>query len=303
MRKTLASKVMPRKSKSTGTYPSPLPAHETKHHPQLTYPFLDKTFSLKQLNDGQSNGTGLWLGSQCLSLYLSDIEQSLLKSVKARRKVENTTTAERPPRAIELGSGIGLGALALSSSGWDVLATDTDFIVRSVLQPNVTTNTSLSSGRVRAKELDWTTPPLEWRWDNPSSVTCSAEKEAINEVDDIAMPTIDPPFDLIISSDTIFSAELAPCLLRTMAHLSKISRVPPASAETPGGKAYYPPVYLAIENRDPLLVAKTLNEAREEWGFGLTRVPHTKVSATLKTGGVDWDEEEWEGVEIWVLTL
>jgi hypothetical protein len=84
---------------------SPRPAHETKAEAILQYPFLEKTFPLKQQDDGQSNGTGLWLGSQCLSVYLASIQPALLKK---HRKGKST----HRPRAIELGSGLGLGASA-----------------------------------------------------------------------------------------------------------------------------------------------------------------------------------------------
>lgn len=77
---------------------SPLPAHETKHISQLQYPFRTSVFHLTQLDNGLTNGTGLWLGAQCLSLFLADIYgRTVLRSTR--------------PRAIELGSGIGLSAL------------------------------------------------------------------------------------------------------------------------------------------------------------------------------------------------
>lgn len=47
---------------------------------------------LKQVNDGTSNGTMLWLGAQCLAVYLVD---------KKKHKV------------VELGSGIGFTAWVL----------------------------------------------------------------------------------------------------------------------------------------------------------------------------------------------
>ena len=80
-----------------------------------------------------------------------------------------------------------------------------------------------------------------------------------------------------------------PCLLRTIHHLSSIS-----------GSA---PAYVAIENRDPLLVSKTLQDARDVWKFDVTRVPNAKLTAALKKGGVNWADDEWEGVEIWKLQL
>ena len=76
---------------------------------------------LYQRDDGQSNGTALWLGGQCLSLYLVDIAR---KAVTIREKAtassssleapSHTASRDMPalprPKAIELGSGIGLTA-------------------------------------------------------------------------------------------------------------------------------------------------------------------------------------------------
>lgn len=81
------------------------PAHETKHIPLLQYPFRAHLFHLTQLDNGATNGTGLWLGAQCLSLYLSDLLRN-----KSASPSGLSTGAQRPNKAIELGSGIGLSA-------------------------------------------------------------------------------------------------------------------------------------------------------------------------------------------------
>ncbi|KAG9043018.1 hypothetical protein FS837_010133 [Tulasnella sp. UAMH 9824] len=295
-----------RRSSKNSSNPSPLPAHETKDVSLLSYPFLSTTFSLKQLNDGRGNGTGLWLGSQCLSLYLADIEKrELLRSFKTRRKISGEPAQGSAPRAIELGSGIGLGALALASSGWNVLATDISLIVDAVLKPNVTSNPQ--PGIVQARELDWGVVPSTWIWDDPDSITSTGIKSSetsgkpahFKPPSDADMTSISPPFDLIFTSDTIFSAELAPHLLRTIQHLARISGLSGSKVE----RVSYPPAYLALENRDPLLVEKTLRQANEVWGFEVSRVPHSKVNSAMRKGGVNWEDEEWEGVEIWKLQL
>ena len=77
------------------------PAHETKHIPELEYPFLASSFRLAQLDNGVSNGTALWLGAQCLSIYLAHLYGT---------KHRAPTQQARRPRVIELGSGIGLSA-------------------------------------------------------------------------------------------------------------------------------------------------------------------------------------------------
>ena len=81
------------------------PAHHTKHVPLLQYPFRNASFHLTQRNNGQSNGTDLWLGAQCLSLYLADI---------CARKA--SIPSQTRPKLIELGSGIGLSAYVFPPS-------------------------------------------------------------------------------------------------------------------------------------------------------------------------------------------
>jgi hypothetical protein len=75
------------------------PAHHTKHLPVLGYLFNDIAFHLVQRDDGISNGTALWLGAQVLSIFLA---------AQFKGKFRNTTMVR--PKAVELGSGIGLMA-------------------------------------------------------------------------------------------------------------------------------------------------------------------------------------------------
>jgi hypothetical protein len=86
----------------------PLPAHHTKHLPLLQYDLAHHTFTLAQQDSGHTNGSALWLGAQCLSLYLLD------PSSHHRRKPRGAAHRQaRRPRAIELGSGIGLSGSVL----------------------------------------------------------------------------------------------------------------------------------------------------------------------------------------------
>jgi protein N-lysine methyltransferase METTL21D len=80
-----------------GMSAQPAPAHLTKHIPVLEYSINSSVFLLSQLSDGVSNGTALWLGGQCLAMYLAQMHNKFKPS-----------NLQRPPRAIELGSGIGL---------------------------------------------------------------------------------------------------------------------------------------------------------------------------------------------------
>lgn len=79
------------------------PAHHTKHLSLLQHPFRASSFHLTQRNNGQTNGTALWLGAQCLALYLAHI---------CARK--STIPSHRRPTVVELGSGIGLSAYVRS---------------------------------------------------------------------------------------------------------------------------------------------------------------------------------------------
>ncbi|KAF4614812.1 hypothetical protein D9613_002958 [Agrocybe pediades] len=116
----------------------PLAAHLTKHIPLLHYPFAGSLFALSQLSNGHSNGTALWLGGQCLAMYLAQMH--------AKFRPSHLT---RLPRVIELGSGIGLTALSLSSLGWDVLATDIPHVITSVLEKNI------KNEGIRVTGIDW----------------------------------------------------------------------------------------------------------------------------------------------------
>ncbi len=82
-----------------------LPAHKTKHVAELQYTFMHSSFRLTQQDSGITNGTALWLGAQCLSVFLADIYGNKHRS--------RQLAAHRRPRVIELGSGIGLSAYVL----------------------------------------------------------------------------------------------------------------------------------------------------------------------------------------------
>lgn len=84
------------------------PAHHTKHLPVLAYPFNDVAFHLVQRDDGISNGTALWLGAQVLSVYLSAEFKGKSKTIETGTNNNMYDTAR--PKAVELGSGIGLMA-------------------------------------------------------------------------------------------------------------------------------------------------------------------------------------------------
>jgi hypothetical protein len=182
-------------------------------------------------------------------------------------------------------------SLAVHALGWDVLATDTAHTISSVLSPNIASNYPCpsSGGTIQIRELDWLVPPESWDWTNPIAVasTSSSTSSSVTRADD---PTVlRPPFDLIISSDTIYVVELVQPFFRAL-----------HAAVTASGS---PSVYLCIECRDSALVDRALTEAKDVWGFTVTHVAHRRVSKAMEKGGLKWKKEDWDGVEIWRLKL
>ncbi|KAH9981239.1 hypothetical protein BGW80DRAFT_1471833 [Lactifluus volemus] len=237
-----------------------LPAHQTTHLDTIHY---SNKFILLQKHNGTSTGDVLWLGAQCLSAYLPTIHKSITL---------NPSSLHIRPRLLELGSGTGLAALTMHSLGWDVLATDTDHIIYSVLSPNIAMNYP------DPLALDWLVPPISWDWSNPVAVASTTLPPSSTTDANL----LQPPFDLIISSDTIYTSELVQPLLRTLHAAATISGSPP--------------VYLCIERRDPALLD-------QRWGFTTTRIPRKKISKAMEKGGLKWNKEDWDGVEIWKLKL
>ncbi|KAG6890462.1 hypothetical protein C0992_001509 [Termitomyces sp. T32_za158] len=247
------------------------PAHRTKHQPLLDFP----PFLLAQSDDGTANGTALWLGAQCLSAYLAAIHAV-------------------PGVVCELGSGIGLTALVMSSLRWHVLATDIPHVISSVLSPNIQNNLHRlppAAGSIQVRELDWTVPPADWSWDHPSVVASPSPSSS-----SAAANLLRPPFDLICTADTVYDPFLVQPLLRTLHALCVAS-----AAAAPNARA--PPVYLCLERRDPPLVDRCLSEAHLTWGFHVQRIPHRKLAKAMHKAGMNWPKEDWEGIEIWKFTL
>ncbi|KAH8117329.1 hypothetical protein DFH11DRAFT_1839761 [Phellopilus nigrolimitatus] len=308
-----------------------LPAHQTKHLPMLTYPFFDNTFELSQSNDGHVNGTALWLGAQCLSAFLADVLPS--PQTKSFHRTTNSSASVlqgqgvRKLRAIELGSGIGLSALALAALGWDVLATDTPAVIDAVLASNVARNMQeeILVGTVQVRALDWTVPPAEWDWDDPACVadprSDSAKRRGSDFGSTIDKGTADdadellrPPFDLILTADTVYSPALISPLLRTLRHLCLLSlgatnssSKSPSSSVNPSEKSAklkHPHLYLALEARDPVLVSSFFAEVRNTWGLAATQVPQRRVVRGMARVGLSgWARSDWEGVQIWKMQL
>lgn len=174
-----------------------------------------------------------------------------------------------------------------------MLATDIPEVVSTVLRQNITQNIPVLpaiSGHIEIRELDWTVPPDRWTWDNDKVITNASESSSGN-LSSHPKELLRPPFDLIITSDTLYSPDLTRPLLRTLHALSVSS------------SSHSPPIYICIERRDPLLVDHALAEAKGVWGFNVERVSHRKLVKAMEKCGVKWVMDDWDGVEIWKFVL
>lgn len=195
----------------------------------------------------------------------------------------------------------------MAALGWDVLATDHNKVLSTVLRRNIDANSAslpAHSGTIEIRELDWTILPEKWTWDSSTAISTSlpatenTQQPGLSS-DQRSKSTLVPPFDLIVSADTVYSLELVQPLLRTLHALCTASiQFNPLTAQSRS-----PPVYLCIERRDPTLVDIALTEAQNMWGFSISRIPHRKISKSMEKHGLKWAREDWDGVEIWKLTM
>ncbi|KAF7294986.1 HIT domain-containing protein [Mycena indigotica] len=213
-----------------------LPAPESKGQPVIDF----NGFSLIQSDDGASNGTGLWLGAQVLSAFLG-----------------SSNAVKKGMHVMEFGSGLGLTALYLAEKfGCKVVASDLPWVISKVLAPNISNNIERLSGTVLVRELDWTIPPGCWLWDHPTIIASP------NHTPPIAQH-LTTPFDLVLSADTIYRADLITPLLRSL-HAVCTQSLALSNRS--------PIVFVCLERRDPLLTDKALKEAEDVWGFSVHRL-------------------------------
>lgn len=214
------------------------------------------------------------------------------------------------PRAIDLGAGTGasrrenlrdrsradgrsltgLLSLSLASQGFDVLATDVPSIANTLLASNLSRNSSLvdvgaSAPILEARPLDWFAEPSTWTWDQPSVTPL----DSISPSQDALSTILSPPFDLIVTTDSIYHPTLSQPLLRTLTALTKLC--PPST-----------PVFVALEVRDPVLIAAFFDSARTEWGFKCAMVEEERLKMIVRRRLPEWEDEDWEGVQVWRLT-
>jgi hypothetical protein len=165
-------------------------------------------------------------------------------------------------------------------------------VISSVLAKNITNNLSAlpaGSGTIQIRELDWSVPPEKWTWDHEHAI---ASHSGVSSAAQSSLSLLQPPFDLIISADTVYSLDLIEPMLRTLHALSMLS----ASASR------YPLILLCIERRDPALVDRLLTDAKDNWSFDVERIPHKKLVKAVEKGS-QWNKSDWEGVEIWKFRL
>jgi hypothetical protein len=152
---------------------------------------------------------------------------------------------------------------------------------------------------VIVKELDWTVSPEQWKWHHPTTVTSVDKGPDIDQgisfdsTEDSTVQHQKPPFDLIVTTDTLYHTALVTPLLRSLKHL--------VTSSTVGRSA--PRCLVALERRDPPLITAALNEARDSWDFKCERVPQRKIVRAMERAEMRWKKEDWEGVEIWELSL
>ena len=148
---------------------------------------------------------------------------------------------------------------------------------------------------MECKELDWTVPNAQWTWDHPTSI--AGHTLSLSESSSSGDPALTPPYDLILTADTLYTPELISPLLRSLHHLATLSTLPDAKHSCA--------VYLAVERRDPALMDHAFDECSTTWGFKVERIRSSKIKKSLERAGVSWvsDKSLWEGVEIWRMRL
>ncbi|KIO06512.1 hypothetical protein M404DRAFT_999152 [Pisolithus tinctorius Marx 270] len=184
-------------------------------------------------------------------------------------------------------------SLALASLGYDVLATDTAYVCDSVLRNNIRTNLphlhSTRVGTVQVRALDWLVSSDMWNWDDPLSITPATQSNEGPKASGVE-ETLRPPFDLIVSSDTLYDESLIDPLFATLQALCNQGR------DTTSSLPNKPPVILiALERRDPALISTALARAP----VPLVQVPTKKLKKALDRSDIQWDGADWDGVEIW----
>lgn len=185
-------------------------------------------------------------------------------------------------------------SLAMCSLGWDVVATDLPDVINSVLRRNIAhnqLNLPAGSGTIHVRALNWNVRPEDWVWDSDTAIA-SPTRSPANSTENTTQ--LGPPFDLIVTADTVYLLSLVEPLLRTATHLCD------ASAVEVSARKQWPPIFLAIERRDPIVLDKFLGDARSD--FVVEQLPNRVISHAMGKNALNWEKDDWDGVEIWSFT-
>eukprot|EP00200_Dunaliella_tertiolecta_P009486 CAMPEP_0202375534 /NCGR_PEP_ID=MMETSP1127-20130417/6197_1 /ASSEMBLY_ACC=CAM_ASM_000462 /TAXON_ID=3047 /ORGANISM="Dunaliella tertiolecta, Strain CCMP1320" /LENGTH=342 /DNA_ID=CAMNT_0048973045 /DNA_START=1522 /DNA_END=2550 /DNA_ORIENTATION=- len=124
--------------------------------------FMGETLRVSQDPNTEHLGTSVWDASIVLAKFL---EKNMRKGAFARSKITGK-------RVLELGSGMGLGGIAMSLMGADVTLTDTVDVLP-LLRRNCELN--LGKGKAHVCELDWMKPEQTKQWDAPFDIIIAAD--------------------------------------------------------------------------------------------------------------------------------
>lgn len=234
------------------------------------------TLDLCQLNNTQNHGTTVWDSAKVLAFYLMDTIKRPSWALKdGQLEIQNSK------KCIELGSGCGLGGLAMAALGFDTILTDLPAIVDHVLQTNRQQNQRhikdwwyqlleqsqpdnaslpLPDPKLRVEALDWL--ELCARCENDSN-------------DNGSLNWLEPPYNYILAADCIYTTELVRPLLKCISNLA-------CSTTT---------ILVALEHRDDIVVNNFVQQAKS-LGFDTRMIP----KKSLRTKAIRNDD-----IEIWKL--
>lgn len=153
-----------------------------------------------------------------------------------------------------------------------MLATDSQ-VAFSLLARNIERNRLPGATRLEGKVLDWYSDPTSWTW----SATTN---------DSTASSPLAPPFDLIVTTDTIYVEELFEPLLKTIKALSRNNS---------------PTILLALEERDAQSIQEFWRRS-EEYGFSRKEIKTARLGKAVKQQ-LGWTREDWQGVRVYQLTV
>ncbi|TIA99932.1 hypothetical protein E3P96_02770 [Wallemia ichthyophaga] len=251
------------------------PAYEIKEEKLINHSLGDRTLHISQdLKGDDTTGSTLWLSAQLLSAY---IEQS---GIKDRLKNDKR-------RCLELGSGVGLVGLALANNkSNEVLLTDVSKVVDRVLLRNVKSN---DYSNTQVGVLDWSTEPeaIDWKaircFIRISDMQWLTERRQIDRGEHV----LRPPFDLIVTTDTLYERTLTPQLLKHISyHLNQSGH----------SKAL-----IGLERRDSALIDEALSMITG-MGLKLQQIPQQSLSKAVRDEYGWQDDEIWSGCELYKLS-